>query len=437
MKASSLMFQISTNNRFLTYADGSSFFWLGDTAWTALQRLDPAEALEYLDNRASKGFNIAQVVGLMEFDGLREPNRKGDLPLLDLNPTRPNPAYWNYVRWFADEAFKRGIYLALLPTWGDKWNASWGIGPQIFDADNAKVFGRWLGERFKDIPLFWVLGGDRPIQNDEQLAIIRALASGLKAGDDGAHPMTFHPPGGTSSSKWLHNEPWLDFNMQQSGHTRPEVSTAPLIEADYALTPTKPVIDGEPRYEDHPIAWNWDYPNQWDASNGYFDALDVRRATYMALFSGACGHTYGANSVFQTYRQGQDDRFGARRDWREALDLPGAGQLQHAKNLLESRAFFSRIPAQDILRGERGEGSDQLRATRDEHGSFALVYVPSHRSFALDVSTLNGPAHTSWFNPRSGESHPFGKIQNTGVHSFESPQNGPDWILTLDTQISN
>ena len=62
------------------------------------------------------------------------------------------------------------------------------------------------------------MGGDRNIANDEVLEIWRAMAAGIKKGDEGKHLITYHPRGNSSSSKSLHNEEWLDFNMYQSGH---------------------------------------------------------------------------------------------------------------------------------------------------------------------------------------------------------------------------
>ena len=426
------MFQISDNRRFLANADGAPFFWLGDTAWAVPQRLDKAETLEYLDDRAAKGFTVSQMVGLSEFDGLRVGNMGGEVPLVDLDPARPNPAFWAHVRWVCQEASARGITIALLPTWGDKWNKRDGVGPQIFTPDNAGAFGQWVGEYLRDVPLFWVLGGDRAIESSEQLETIRVMSAGLKAGDGSKHLQSFHPPGPFSSSKYLPDEAWLDFHMQQSGHSRPEISNAPLIEEDYARTPIKPVLDSEPRYEDHPIAWNWAEPDKWDKSNGYFDDLDARKAAYIALFAGAFGHTYGANSVFQCDKLGVFDGFGSRHTWRSALDLPGARHMGHARQLIESRAFFSRVPAQEILRGDLGEGSDQARATRDAQGSFALVYFPASQPIEVNTSVLAGQARASWFDPRTGQAHAFDSVAPSGWREFTSPEEGIDWVLALD-----
>lgn len=102
--------------------------------------------------------------------------------------------------------------------------------------------------------------------------------------------MTYHPAGADSSARQLHEEPWLDFNMIQSGHSGTKLTNYKMVLNDYARFPVKPVLDAEPCYEDIPIGFN--------PENGYFDAVDARKAAYYALLSGAFGHTYGHNSVW-------------------------------------------------------------------------------------------------------------------------------------------
>src|SRR5512137_2112125 len=55
---------VSANHRFLQRADGAPFFWLADTGWLLLARLDRAEAQRYLDDRRAKQFNVIQVMVL-------------------------------------------------------------------------------------------------------------------------------------------------------------------------------------------------------------------------------------------------------------------------------------------------------------------------------------------------------------------------------------
>ena len=162
--------RVSDNHRFLVKADGSPFFYLGDTAWELFHRLNRDEADLYLKDRADKGFTVIQAVVLAEYGGLTEPNAYGDLPLTGNDPAKPNEAYFKHVDYVVDKAASLGLYVGMLPTWGDKVNKKWGQGPEIFTAGNAVVFGEFLGKRYKDKPVIWILGGDRPVENDNHMA---------------------------------------------------------------------------------------------------------------------------------------------------------------------------------------------------------------------------------------------------------------------------
>ncbi len=90
--------------------------------------------------------------------------------------------------------------------------------------------------------LIWILGGDRPVETERHLEILRAMARGLRKGDGGAHLITFHPSGGSGSADKLHAEEWLDFNMRQNGHVA-EFGRYATTRFDYDRSPVKPVLD--------------------------------------------------------------------------------------------------------------------------------------------------------------------------------------------------
>lgn len=428
--------RISDNRRFLVHADGTPFFYLADTAWELFHRLTLDEAAHYLADRAAKGFTVIQAVALAELDGLHTPNMRGDLPLIDDDPTRPNEAYFAHMDTVVDLAASLGLTIGMLPTWGDKWNKKWGVGPEIFTPENARAYGLWLGRRYADAPLIWILGGDRPIESDEHQAIIRAMAEGLREGDGGAHLMTFHTWGPHASSDYVHDEAWLDFHTCQSGHKRNRENWR-FIEADYARTPTRPCMDAEPGYEDS-------QDDIFNLDGGYLDDYEVRKALYWSLFAGAHGHTYGCWPVWCMWRPGLPAMF-SRRPWHEALQLPGASQVQHARNLLLSRPFLTRIPDQSLIVSETGAGTYHVRATRDADGSYALVYIPAVRPpqfgaadpaptvVELDLTRLAGERlHGYWYDPRTGLARSIGVVEKQVRASFTPPGGGPDWVLVLD-----
>ncbi|MCX6379766.1 MAG: glycoside hydrolase family 140 protein [Armatimonadetes bacterium] len=416
--------KVSENRRFLVREGGKPFFYLGDTAWELFHRCTRADALHYLQDRAAKRYTVIQAVALAEFGGLTEPNTNGDLPLHENDPTRINEAYFKYVDEIVSAAEVLGLTIGMLPTWGDKWNKKWGQGPEIFTPENARIYGRILGERYRNSDLIWILGGDRPVETDAHRAIIENMAHGLREGDKGKHLITFHPTGGSTSSQNFHSEEWLDFNMWQSGHGRNSENYTGM-KSDYEKSPTKPCMDAEPGYEDHPAGFN--------LNNGYLDDYDNRKAAYWSLFAGAHGHTYGCHPIWQYFQPGRAAITVARRAWQEALRLPGAGQMQYARALLESRPFFTRIPDQKLITSEVGTGTDHVQATRDTAGSYAFIYVPSGKPVGVALEHLSAKTlRASWYDPRTGVAQTIGEFPAKGAHTFTPPSGGPDWVLVLD-----
>jgi hypothetical protein len=432
--------KVSENKRYLVQADGKPFFWLGDTAWELFHRLNREEAIQYLDHRAKLGFTVIQAVALAEIDGLNDPNPYGHKPLIDHDPARPavkdgpENDYWDHVDFIVAEANKRGMYIGLLPTWGDKWNKKWGVGPEVFTPQNAEAYGKWLGKRYREAGIIWILGGDRPVENDAHREISRAMAMGIRQGDGGAHLRTWHPSGGQGSAQYFHAEDWLDFNMRQNGHVAEFTERYSQTRVDYDRTPTKPVLDGEPIYEDHPVSF--------DAKKlGHSISADVRRPLYWNLFTGAFGHTYGHHSIWQMWTPKRNPINNPLMPWHEAIHQPAAAQMQHGRRLIESRPFLTRIPDPSIVVKDRvetsvpGAGRYYFASTRDSDGTYAMVYAPVGRSFKVRMEVIRGgPVTAWWFNPRDGKAQEAGSFPNEGEREFMPPDKGEmlDWVLVLD-----
>ena len=420
--------RVSGNGRFLL-RDGKPFFWLGDTAWELFHRLNRDEADYYLKHRAEQGFTVIQAVILAELDGLHTPNANGDLPLTADDPAKPGEAYFRYVDTVINMAERYGLVMGLLPTWGDKiWKSTWGKGPEVFNPQNARLYGRWLGNRYggrKNI--IWILGGDRNPQNDMHVTIWREMAAGILEGAGPERPplMTFHPqPHASGSSQWFHEDGWLSFNMFQNGHCRNN-PVYDKIKTAYGRRPAKPVLDGEPLYEDHPVCFNV-------ADLGISNAYDVRIFAYLELFAGAFGHTYGCHDIWQFYAPGREGVNGAQMPWRRAMDLPGARQMAYVRKLLEAGPAEERVPDQDMIRENDLAPAERIQATRGR--DYAYVYTCAGRPFTVLLGRITGAAlQSGWYNPRNGVYKPAGSLTNTGSRLFTPPSAGygHDWVLVL------
>ena len=416
--------RVSQHARHLECADGTPFLWIGDTAWELTHRLSKPEIEHYLNTRAAQGFTVIQTVILAELDGLHTPTPEGLLPL-DLETLEPNPAYFHKVQWMLDRALAHGLTVALLPTWGDKVQRWWGVGPEIFAPENdgvnrARAYGRFCAERFGNANnLVWVNGGDRsprahpmfPDQGGEEDARVwRALAEGLRDVDR-THLMTYHPYGGLSSS----GEPLadlLDFHMMQSGHHLENPTSWQMIRHDLE-TQHKPSFDGEPCYEDMPIDMIEHGPR--------FQAREVRIAAYHGIFAGAFGHTYGANSVWQFHDSSHEkSQIFAKLTWQESLRLPFAAmQIKHFRSFLETFRPSDFEPDWNIVL-EPGEARERALALRNS--TQTLVFTPTGSPIKLELA---GFTTARWFDPRNGS-----YLEHHGSDLI--PPTLEDWVLILD-----
>ncbi|MDX2004328.1 MAG: DUF4038 domain-containing protein [Meiothermus sp.] len=441
--------QIHPNLTHLQTSDGKSFFWLGDTAWEMFRRLTRADISHYLQTRARQGFNVIQAVVLAEMDGLTRPNRLGQLPFLSIETLEPNLAYFDLIDEVLAEAESLGLYVALVPCWGDKLTPDWGAGPVIFTADDLKrpeTFGRFLGQRYaSQRNLIWVLGGDRPAIYDDPVNKIsladpkpgctdlrpvwRAMAEGIRSGG-GVQIMTFHQNGGPETARALHAESWHQFTMFQSGHWQRESPIWDWLEEHARRTPPKPALDGEPCYEDHGVnPWH----DAWIPSEGVFGPLEVRAQMYRSVFAGGFGVTYGHHSVWQfadpaLYAPLAHPQVAR---WRDALERPAAQQVRYLRALMESVSpdFSEWRPDQALLLNNPSQGGLHARAMRDPGGRQALIYTRGPR---LDVvlESLGSFVQARWFDPTTGQHQSAGTF-NGKTQVVELPAGFEDGVLVL------
>jgi hypothetical protein len=441
--------RVSPNQRYLL-KDGKPFSYLSDTAWHLFMRLDRAEADEYLKNRADKGFTVIMAILIGEMPDKIERNAYGEPPLIDKDPVRPNEKFFEHVDYIVKQANALGMVVAIAPSWSDWMYKGIGRGPHPFDAKNARTFGEFVGRRYKDSDIIWVIGGDRDPTGHED--ILRAMVAGLEKGEgERRHLCTFHgvkigkpmPPENVyrerfGSAHLFGGERWLDFHGAYSGHQW-AYPTYRLIAQDRAMKPTRPVIDLEPCYENHPYHADGspyhEDPRKWDRKTRGTPAL-IREQAYWAMLAGAAGHTYAAQDVWQFY----DERrpltdYPATTPWRKALDFPGAEQMAIMRRLFESRPWQTLEPDQSIIVAGQGPGEHHIHAARAADGTFLFVYLPRGGTVSVDMTKISGKqAVAYWFNPRDGRTSRIGTLDCTPKREFATPSRGldNDWVLVLD-----
>jgi len=436
--------RVSQNKRFLATENGDPFFWTGDTGWLLFTKLNREDAERYFEDRRQKGFNVIQVMVL--HNTKKAVNVYGDSALIDGDVERPftkpgnspdDPKqydYWDHVDYLINLAHKKGLYMALVPLWGSN------VKNGSITREKALKYTEWLAGRYKNMSnVVWLNGGD--IKGSDSTAIWQIIGSTIrKLCPD--QLISFHPYGRTQSSGWFQSETWLDFNMFQSGHRRYDQDTADLrygednwkyVNADYKKVPVKPTLDGEPSYEGIPQGLH-------DPTQPYWTDSDIRRYAYWSVFAGGCGFTYGNNAIMQFHKEGDlESSYGVKDSWEVALNAPGAAQMRYLKQLMMSRDYFDRIPAQDLIAGIQGEKYDYLAATKGR--DYAFIYTCNGKTMNINLGRMNlSSIIASWYNPRNGILSMIGTYKAEGIMSFDPPGDkvkGNDWVLILDSTIKN
>lgn len=404
---------VSENQRYLQHEDGTPFFYMGETGWLMPERLNRAEVSYYLSHCRKAGYNVVQVQTV------------DDVPAINCYGQLSHPygydfkkidqpgvyGYWDHMDYIIETAERNGIYIGMVCIWGNL------VKDGLMTVDQAKSYGKFLAERYKDAPnIIWIIGGD--IRGDVKTAEWDALAEAISKYDPD-RIMTYHPRGRTTSTMFFNDREWLDFNMFQSGHRRygqrngdgdytiddnTEEDNWRYVDKSLATQPMKPVLDAEPIYEDIPQGLH-------DITQPRWNAADCRRYAYWSVFAGSCGHAYGHNSIMQFHRPGMSGSFGPEKAWYDALKDPGFNQMKYVKNLMLTFPYFDRVPAQEVVKGVQGERYDRVVATRGK--DYILAYNATGRPMHLDLTTITGAKKKCWwYFPTDGTLSYLGEYDN-------------------------
>ncbi len=221
----------------------------------------------------------------------------------------------------------------------------------------------------------------------------------------------------------------------QSGH-RWGVKNFDFITHDYEMKPTKPAIDVEARYENHP---------DLGGTPRRMDAHQEREAAYWAMLAGAAGHAYGSNDMWQFYDpermpDPQDKSFPFVRlrgttPWRKAMNSEGATSMALVRRLFEARPWYRLVPDQSVIISGQGQDEDHVQAARAADSSFLLAYLTFGNPVMIDLRKLSGRSlRAYWFDPRTGSLQSIGEFPRAASRQFKPPTQGPsaDWVLVVE-----
>jgi hypothetical protein len=415
--------RISEDGRHFEEQNGRPFFVHGDSAWSLIAQLNLQETQFYLDYRRSQGFN-AILVNLIERKFAKNPphNASGDPPFfMPGNFSTPNEAYFAHADAVIRMAASEGMLVFLVPAYlgwkgGDD---GWFQDIRRAGAETLRNYGRFIGSRYKSFPnIVWVMGGDFTPPRIYRWSV-DALAEGIREGG-AAQLMTAHC-GQASPSGALGNPPWLDFNNVY-GYAD-NLYDVTIIE--YRRRPVKPYIMIESIYEGE--------------HNSTPDR--IRRQAYWSILTGAAGHFYGNNPVWNF--DSPTKVYPSRQPWRDALDSRGARDMSHLWNIFQSMRWHTLHPDTEhhvLVAGygkARSEEYSIAAVTGDNKEVIVYVAAAAPRELLIDLKKSSLSYQGFWIDPANGT-----QIEIDTIHAFQEGQDkvttpgknssgATDWILYL------
>jgi hypothetical protein len=444
--------RVAEDRRHFAHADGTPFFWLGDTWWMGLvKRLHwKDEFAELTRDRREKGFTVIQLTaGLYgDLDQNFDERAEGDggFPWTQ-DFTRIRPEYFDAADARVMHLVEEGLVPCVVGSWG-YW-LPW-LGEARMQQHWRNLIARWGA-----LPVVWCVAGETSMPwylSSSQESDARSLRTGwtsivryVRQSDPFQRLVTTHPKHATLSRDEIEDPALLDFDLHQSGHsTRPEGQVKIALKG-WNREPVMPSLSGEARYEKLTLKREWVSPAEGLPDRDGLAEIGTRQARQAfwahLLASGCAGHTYGASGIFQINRD--DWTFGksfsgvdwGRLSWREAMNLPGSTHLAHANRLLLTLPWHRLTPAAQLA-----AGATAAAVTPD--GRHALIFTANGTQFTVEKTRLGHDVTARWFDPTTGKET---RLDPAPFRDSDQPQlkppglNGagdPDWVLVLESNAA-
>jgi hypothetical protein len=414
---------VAPGGRYFLDQFGEPFLVRGDSPWSLLTRLSPAQARLWFDDRRRHGVNaaIVSLIGATDNGGPSDDGATDDglRPFVDGDILAWQEPYWQRVTAYLRMAADAGITVLLYPI--DGWTIGHAVVPR--SVEQCGRYGTKVAERFRDLPnIVWMTGGDYfpatddPARGSDVDRCLDAMLRGIRAAGD-ERPFSIQL--GYDKSLSTENPYWAARVGWNFVYTYYPTYRA-VLEA-YAHRPALPAVMGEANYAGE--------NNQPDTADTTDETL--RRQVLWALTSGAAGE-FGGTADWQ-FRPG----------WEQRLASPAAAQTRRLRDVVAALPWWRLVPDVDgtLVTGGRGTpvttdtptdvlASDYATAARTPDGRVALVYVPTARTLTLDLAALAPDVRAEWIDPVSGTRRPAA-LSTTMITPGAHPDGTADWLLLL------
>lgn len=432
--------RVSENGRYFTYADGTPFFYLGDTHWIlSHERFDrsnaPGVASQFkytVDKRVKQGFTVFQSEASFQAvsAGIRIhqeaiPDEEADADLKDGFTSADLPGFANLDRKFKYIADQGLVHANAEICWvGDPADF-----PVFTEAYMARLARYWVA-RYGAYPVIWTIAQEVD-KNYYGKYDSTTINKWFTVGQTIANTDAYHQPvmphmentdHTTAHNSWWSTQPYHNgWAVQWQG----ELTEKAVAEGFWKAAPSKPAVLYESAYDGF-----------WTDSRG------ALAAAYKAFQYGMYGYGYGANGIWNDIysKPGEPADFGTNYNmpehyswWRQGADLPTGDQLAFFKNFYTSLEWWKLVPRfNDSAWGDFLNAS-QAFLSSDGNKTYVVFFTGSAATPATLKQMDDASTYAArWFNPRNGEYQEIGTVTpKRNQWSIPDRPSAEDWVLLL------
>jgi hypothetical protein len=425
--------KVSDNGRYLTYGDGTPFFYLADTDWELAWMSRLPEVRPYLADRRRKGFTALQIC-TMSMIYLPPPgvsNRNGEPVFLDNDFSMLNPRYFDYLDSLIGEVNDSGMIAMIVPLWGNM-NEQFAFHEyhrRVLTNEQTRLLNHYIGARYGGYNVAWIVTTDEKYDTPERQRFWAEIAQTLKNAGGWNHLATLHPTARRGTFDDFGEEAdWLDFYMYQAPHSVGTDFTWQGAAMGFCNTNSlKPVICGEMPYEDF---YN-NLPTRIDPGAFRIAARHIRQAGYESLLAGSTGGiTYGANGIWQWSIPERMGLLFPRYTWDSAMHLPGSEHIGVLRKLMVDHQWYNLRSRQDLIAGPVTSRENYIPIAGDS--TRLLVYLPMWTtSVPVNLAAIGRRVTGYWINPSTGDTaHSVDITEAEGLDRFTlTPPDTSDWLF--------
>ena len=409
---------------YLSYNDGTPFFWLACTAWNGALKSNDEEWAHYLNQRKEHNYSVIQLV-TTEWRGC-DKNAEGLTAIDGAGNIRIHPEFFKRIDQKIDEANALGFVVSPVVLWALPVGEGRHLSPgYTLPLDEAVLLAKYIVARYQGNHVVWTLGGDGSYYGVQEM---KWKEIGRRVFNKIDHaPVTLHPHGTSWVGDIYAREDWYNLMGYQSSHSNAErtvnwINKGPVSKMWSKLKPM-PYINMEPCYEEIHFK---------------ITAEDVRNACYWSLLATpVAGITYGANGIWPWLQPGErilnhHDNGGVT-GWRKSIEFPGSIQMGYLAEFFNQLEWWNLYPANEILAEQPGEKiyNHWISVSKSSDDKTIIAYIPHKGSVKL-FNPRGYKYAAKWFNPLTNEYTDAKIIQvTTSIVEKEDKRTGEKMTLAI------